>query len=386
LWTLYPENRSRSSKAILNRFVFEVPGSFNKKLFGHEFDKSIDQALANGENAAAAYLLAWTRGVDRSGDVRLHDLSIGGPLAGSYGMATVASARNGPHVVAVFQVPLRPTHLAYSIGSLDIASGNIVWSATKEFSHPAGRHISLAVSQAAGGSSRCVLVDAVEDLLSYRVGAVDWQKGTIEWEQRCKYDVGDWNSIALDDQGNCLEVHNGSSNRGTHTNLYYRLGKLTGSEIKFGESRRFTSGEVPTVALDNQGLFVEVHAGTVDRNNRHSLFYSKGKVDFSKSPPELKFTSEGVSYGKGDLPAIALGKSGRFVEVHAEEGAAAGLFYRLGTINIEKNEMVFGPSIWYSARSKAPNPTVTMDEAGNWVEVHNQDMASCYYSKRKVVG
>jgi hypothetical protein len=108
--------------------------------------------------------------------------------------------------------------------------------------------------------------------LFHHVGKVNFANQTIAWGPSTQYDTGGPNAVALDSSGNAVEVHVGTNN------LYYRLGKVNfaNQTIAWGPSTQYDTGGPNAVALDNNGNAVEVHVGT----NR--LFYRVGKVDFSK--------------------------------------------------------------------------------------------------------
>jgi peptidoglycan hydrolase-like protein with peptidoglycan-binding domain len=104
------------------------------------------------------------------------------------------------------------------------------------------------------------------------VGPQTWNhlvtRFTIAWGPSIQYDTGGPNAVALDDQGDAVEVHVGTDG------LFYRVGTVnfTNQTIAWGPSTQYDTGGPNAVALDDQGDAVEVHVGT-DR-----LFYRVGHL------------------------------------------------------------------------------------------------------------
>jgi len=140
---------------------------------------------------------------------------------------------------------------------------------------------------------------------------------TIAWGNSLQYDTGGPNAVALDDNGNAVEVHVGTNR------LFYRVGKVdfASHTIAWGNSFQYDTGGPNAVALDNSGNAVEVHVGT----NR--LFYRVGKVD---SANRTIAWGNSFQYDTGGPNAVALDNNGNAVDVHVGTNR---LFYRVGKVN-----------------------------------------------------
>ena len=184
-----------------------------------------------------------------------------------------------------------------------------------------------------------------------------------------KYDTGSSNSVALDDEGNVVEVH-----VGTGTNLlYYRVGKVdfTTCTIDFGPSTQYDTGDRNSVALRSDGTVVEVHVGT----GTNLLYYRVGKVNFATKTIDFGLSTQ---YDTGSSNAVALRNDGTALEVHV---GTNGLFYRVGTVDPTAGTIDFGRSTQYD--TGGPN-AIAADARGNVVEVH-VGSGTLYYHVGKIV-
>jgi hypothetical protein len=134
------------------------------------------------------------------------------------------------------------------------------------------------------------------------------------------YDTGDSNAVALDDQGDVVEVHVGSGR------LFSRVGTADfisdlGS-ITWGPSVEYDTGGPNAVALwkdpGGAGYVAEVHVGS------GRLFYRLGAAAGLDQRIPL---SPSVEYDTGGPNAVARDNQGHVVEVHVGSGR---LFYRVG--------------------------------------------------------
>jgi hypothetical protein len=76
------------------------------------------------------------------------------------------------------------------------------------------------------------------DSLSYRVATVDFVNQTIDWGHSHEYDTGGPNAVALDNNGNVVEVHVGTDR------LFYRVGAVdfVNQTIDWGHSHEYDTG------------------------------------------------------------------------------------------------------------------------------------------------
>src|SRR5262245_43024707 len=122
-----------------------------------------------------------------------------------------------------------------------------------------------------------------------------------------------------------VEVHQAGAGGGP---LWYRVGRIGGSTIAWGDSARYDNGANPAVALEGDKV-VEVHqaeAGVAP------LWYRVGQV----TGTTIQW-GDSAQYDVGLNPAVAL-TEGRVAEVHQgsserARGSAAPLWYRVGQVN-----------------------------------------------------
>nr|AXN93576.1 ORF2 [Cylindrospermum moravicum CCALA 993] len=152
------------------------------------------------------------------------------------------------------------------------------------------------------------------------------QEQTLKWSPSQKYDTGLLTSIALDNQGNCLETHVGS------VNLYYRVAQLNVADktVAWSPSQQYDTGSLTSIALDNQGNCLETHVGSVN------LYYRVGKLNVTDKTVAW---SPSQQYDTGSLTNIALDNQGNCLETHVGSG---NLYYRISIIEISYKEL--GPA------------------------------------------
>jgi len=115
------------------------------------------------------------------------------------------------------------------------------------------------------GSMPCVAVNnnnvVVEEQIDVNgfhchVGTVNAGTARVGWSPAQNVaDSGQSPAISVNDSGVVVEVHGAESGN----LLYYRVGRVNGSNIVWGPSTQFDSGFYPSVALTNSGTVVEVH-------------------------------------------------------------------------------------------------------------------------------
>jgi hypothetical protein len=95
--------------------------------------------------------------------------------------------------------------ISYRVGQLNVLNSIVTWGPSIEFDKGSNVNITLDNSQ----HCRVVLVDGTSgsNKLIYRMGIVDFVNHEIEWGPRTEYDLGDSNSLGLDDTGKSVEVH-----------------------------------------------------------------------------------------------------------------------------------------------------------------------------------
>lgn len=202
--------------------------------------------------------------------------------------------------------------------------------------------------------------------LSYDIGRVDGDK--IQWTSNFpSLEKGErWPSIAINNSGLVVEVYESS---GGHT-LWCKVGNVVadnningGKRIDWGESWQYDGeGTWPSVAINDHGLVVGVH--TTDRDN---LWYRVGTHN-SSSSPAIDWR-DSIWYGSsGEHPSVAINNNGLVVEVH--QSSALGVSYRVGRVADDGIHINWGDEIKYDNGIK---PSVAINNDGLVVEVHQSE-------------
>lgn len=194
----------------------------------------------------------------------------------------------------------------------------------------------------------------------YLVGKLNASKKTISWGDSIRYDTGGQLAVAMDNKGNIVEVHRGHGNPDNH---YYLVGKLDADDktISWGKSIRYDTGSTLAVAMDNSGNIVEVHRGYTNPENH---YYLVGKLNASTRTITW---GKSTRYDTGSTLAVAMDDRGNIVEVHCGYGNPDSHHYLVGKLDAANKSISWGDSIKYDTGSFL---AVAMDNVGNVVEVH----------------
>jgi hypothetical protein len=144
------------------------------------------------------------------------------------------------------------------------------------------------------------------------------QEFKINWGTIAKYDTGGFNSIAMDDNGHCIEVHVAS------LKLFYRVGTVNfdTQKIDWGTSIQYDTGRFNSIAMDNNGHCIETH---VDFGG--NLFYRVGIVNFDTHTIDWRTSTQ---YDTGGFNSIAMDNNGHCIEVNGDY--RGNLFFRVGNV------------------------------------------------------
>jgi hypothetical protein len=133
-------------------------------------------------------------------------------------------------------------------------------------------------------------------------------------------------------------------------------------------SKRYDSGITPSVALDNSGYAVEVHQS----HTNSSLWY---RVAFLQNPTTWAQRDginwgHSICYGSGSHPSVALNDVGTLIEVHESAGEGKMLECRVGSLDKDTASV-----IWSSSLNLEPGkcPRVSLDNRNNVVLVHQHE-------------
>jgi hypothetical protein len=208
------------------------------------------------------------------------------------------------------------------------------------------------------------------DWLYWWVGQVNGV--TLRWtgHDTNKFDTGYNPPVALTNDNVVLQVHDSG---GVTLNCWYSTGKVSGNRIdwKAGEKGKYSGGRDPTVAVNKNGVVVEVH----NREVGDPLFWSVGQLTGTK----LKWTGHDKnSFGSGFNPSIAVNSAG--VVVLVQDSGLSKLWYWIGQVQGTKINWI--GNFEYDSGS---NPSVALTEDNYVFEVH-QGGASVYQRVGRVNG
>jgi GH18 family chitinase len=248
-------------------------------------------------------------------------------------------------------------------GSLDVVSlPRAKFSEFEQYEN--GFHPSVAINSE-------LIVEVHQGLdnhdLSYRVGKVG-DDLKIQWlHTGNNYTQGFKPSVAINNDGVVVEVHEGLDNH----DLSYRVGKVSvaNPEIQWLHiGDRYTTGFFPSVAINNDGIVVEVHEG----EDNHDLSYRVGKV--SVANPEIQWLHIGDRYTTGFNPSVAINNSGIVVEIHSGEDNH-DLSYRVGKVSVANPKIDWEPSDNNGNNNydHGINVSVAINDDGIVVEVHQSE-------------
>jgi hypothetical protein len=191
------------------------------------------------------------------------------------------------------------------------------------------------------------------DYLYWWVGQVDGV--TLHWtgHDTDRFDKGYNPSVALTDGNVVLEAHDSG---GVTLNCYYRIGVVTGNRIDWKEKGKYSGGKDPTVAVNKQGVVVEVH----NREVGDPLFWSVGQLTGTK----LKWTGHDKNkFADGLNPSIAVNSAGVVVLVH--ETGKNRLQYWIGQVSGSKINW-----LRHAEYDNGVTPGVALTEDNYVFEVH----------------
>lgn len=168
--------------------------------------------------------------------------------------------------------------LYYRTGKLRGAT--IEWDGMAATRLGAGHRPRVAMNQ--GGT--LVMVFSEEnggEQLYYRVGA--YADRRVTWRSPIPYDRGLTPSVAIDDDGGLMVVHTDNATPAKHS--FFRLGTIADGMLTWGAAGalRYDTGQNPAIALDNQGNILEVHGGNYEPTK---LFFRVASVTFNPPSPD----------------------------------------------------------------------------------------------------
>lgn len=203
-------------------------------------------------------------------------------------------------------------------------------------------------------NANCVALHVRSRQIYSHVGRVDFINQEINWGPVTSYGAGDSVAIDVDDFGQCVGVHADGGR------LHYRVGMINTNTatIDWGASAEYASGVHNEIAQTVLGLCVSVYV------DGERLYYRMGWIEEDRS---ISWMPQ-VEYGSGVSNTIALDEDFNCVEAHVGSGPESGrLFYRVGQLDVLNSVISWGPSVEFDTGTHVD---ITMDNNQRCRSVH----------------
>lgn len=207
----------------------------------------------------------------------------------------------------------------------------------------------------------------------------------VRWYGPNGYGAGSNPTIAIDGGSRFfVEIHE----RGA---LTYRLGRANSFENpELGPVETVQiGGDTPGVAMNADGLLIEVHKQYSVGAVNNLVYYRLGKVDLSGSVNQkIAWSSPAYPIEGGQYPQVAINDLGRVVEVHESNNLTNHkLYYNLGYADkVGENYYMSWDKLQGTEYNTGRRPHITIDNQGNVIEVHqavsNNDL---HYRRGRIV-
>jgi hypothetical protein len=157
---------------------------------------------------------------------------------------------------------------------------------------------------------------------------------TVNWVTNSKYDSGVHPTVAVNKNGIIVEVHPSSTL--VTNDLWWTTFQLNGTsapkQLKHAKLEKDT-GFNPSVAINNNGIVVEVHCSLPAGNAiGATLWYWIGRLNSSNSIDWLGH----AQYDNGNYPSVTLDDNNLVYEIHQTQGGGT-LWQRVGRVVISGN-------------------------------------------------
>jgi len=171
-------------------------------------------------------------------------------------------------------------------------------------------------------------------------------QATIDWENAEEYGTGDLPRVALNGNNVVVAVH--QPWQGLGQALKFNVGRVEGNRIQWiTKVDDYDRGRRPGVALNDDGIALEVHQAWGKRDAWYSVWRVQGQ--------QLTRLDKGP-YGWGYFPRVALNNKRQVVEVHY---ADTDMWYRVG--GIRANRLGFDGTF---PLGKGIHPSVALTDEG----------------------
>jgi hypothetical protein len=208
----------------------------------------------------------------------------------------------------------------------------------------------------------------------YRAGKQhSLDKNKIAWgNSKYANAYGSWPAVAISKEGYVIEVHSDNTDK-LSSQQFYRVGKIdpNGDE---NQSISWKTDLIPwdrgfhtSIAINDNGVIVGVH----ESSSSTGFYYRVGQL---RNPAGGDYTivwssgSTGVKYDDGVYPHVAINNHNQVVEVHQVTKESL-LHYRRGTVG--EGKITFAESQRYD--NDAGQPAVALLDSGLVLEVHTGD-------------
>ena len=156
--------------------------------------------------------------------------------------------------------------LSSAVGQVDRASRTIAWRSPMDIGD------GLCGGVAMNDNGACVITYSVGKTLVYRTGQMNARRTAIDWQESENYAVGDATDVAIANSGIVLQSY--ASGGKLYTNVGWWRGD---GKLDLGTPGYYGDGEFNRVAMNNAGYCLELHPGS--GGDAGGLFCRAGFVD-----------------------------------------------------------------------------------------------------------
>jgi hypothetical protein len=200
----------------------------------------------------------------------------------------------------------------------------------------------------------------------------------VQWYNPTGSIDGGYPSVAIDGPSRFFVMVYNRATNGVTPAINYRLGSAgSWQNPNLGPVRNVQNGYQPAVALNTDGVLVEVHHEYSFAQLNNQVYYRIGKVNLNGSVDQtIEWSSLAYDLDGGRYPSVAINDLRQVVEVHETNNLLGRkLYYHLGHLRQDAGV----PNKYYLVSDSGDNgieynegyyPHITLDNQGNVLEVH----------------